>query len=456
MGNTGIFIDFGSTFTKMVAFDLDAEELIAGVQVPSTVDSDITIGLDQAFSLLAEDIGIGNAEREQAVACSSAAGGLRVICVGLVSEFTTEAARIAALGAGAKIVGVYSFELSDREIAEIEEIRPDIVLLTGGTDGGNKKVICHNAKALASTGPRVKNIVIAGNKSAYDAIRDIFAGTAKNLIFAKNVMPEIGVLDIESSNRTIREIFLRHITDAKGIAKVKSKIRDVIMPTPSAVLAAAKLMADGVSGTEGFGELILVDVGGATTDVYSVADGLPTRTGVNQVGLPEPYAKRTVEGDLGLVYNLATLQEISKSTSATANFGEFASSSSEIGRVPVGEKQQQIHIWLSHLAVKTAVERHVGRIEARVFPNGEMYAQRGKDLGNVKWVVGSGGPIVFSREPRLVLAGALSQDGSPGLLKPKTAELMIDKNYIMFALGLLAQSDPIKAMNLIKKYVVKL
>lgn len=132
MSDIRLFVDFGSTFTKLVAFDLEAEELLGRVQVPSTVDRDVTIGLEEAFSLLADTVPIGEAERRGTVACSSAAGGLRVVCVGLVPEYTTEAGRRAALGAGAKIVGSYSFELTEAELREVGAKAPDIVLLTGG------------------------------------------------------------------------------------------------------------------------------------------------------------------------------------------------------------------------------------------------------------------------------------------------------------------------------------
>ncbi len=453
MGNIKVFIDFGSTFTKMVAIDLDGEELVGRVQVPSTVDTDINIGLDDAFSMLDQQVGIGESERASAVACSSAAGGLRVICVGLVRDFTTEAARMAALGAGAKIVGTYSYELSSTEIAEIEEIAPDIVLLTGGTEGGNKKVISHNAKCLASAGKGVSHVIVAGNKAAYGDIADIFCNSGKNVIYTNNVMPEIGTVDVVPANRNIRDLFIKRITEAKGISRVKARINDVIMPTPSAVLAAAVLMADGLPESPGFGELILVDVGGATTDVYSIAQGIPTKSGVTMVGLPEPYAKRTVEGDLGLVFNLDRLNEIGMTECVPFEIDKGALKVHDIGRIPKGSEEES-HVWLSYLAVKTAVERHVGRIEVKMYPNGDMFTQKGKDLSHVKRVVGAGGPVVFSQNPRQVLAGSIQQDTSPSLLKPKTAEFMLDRSYIMFALGLLAQSEPAKALSLMKKYIV--
>jgi len=233
-------------------------------------------------------------------------------------------------------------------------------------------------------------------------------------------------------------------------------INDVIMPTPSAVLEAARLMADGLPGYPGLGELILVDVGGATTDVYSIAKGSPTKSGVSMAGLPEPYAKRTVEGDLGLVHNLEKLKEIARAGEIPASFDETVQTFCEIGGVPTGNEQVACHSLLSYLAVKTAVERHVGRIEVRVYPNGEMLLQRGKDLTRVQWVVGSGGPISFARDPRPILEGALLHENTPALLKPKAPGMLVDQNYILFAIGLLAQSEPAKALNILKKYMKRL
>ncbi|MBN1628340.1 MAG: glutamate mutase L [Thermoleophilia bacterium] len=456
MRSTRSFVDFGSTFTKLVAFDLEGEELLARVQVPSTVGRDVTIGLDQAFSLLAETVPIGEEERRQTVACSSAAGGLRVVCVGLVPEYTTEAGRRAALGAGAKIVGSYSFELAEAELREIQDIAPDIVLLTGGTDGGNKKVIAHNAAMLARSGPGVTNIIVAGNKSAYDEVAALLDGSGKNAIYTSNVMPEIGVLEVEAANHKIRDLFIARITEAKGIGRARSMIADVIMPTPAAVLEAAKLLADGAGGQPGIGELLLVDVGGATTDVYSVATGAPTSGTVRFVGLPEPYAKRTVEGDLGLFHNLDTLKAIAESGGVPEGFEEAVAAMCAKNSVPSDEEQTACHLLLSKVAVRSAVDRHVGSLKNIVTPNGEVTVQRGKDLSQLRWVVGAGGPVSFSTDPVEVLRGAVFENDLPMLLKPKEPEFLLDRQYVLFALGLLAQSEPAKALRLMQKYVVHL
>ncbi|MBN2039612.1 MAG: glutamate mutase L [Spirochaetes bacterium] len=461
MDNIRIFIDFGSTFTKAVAFDLDKEEMAARVQVPSTVDTDISVGLQEAFDKLSETMTVDESNIKQTIACSSAAGGLRMICMGLVPEYTTEAGRLAALGAGAKIVGTYSYEISKHEAKEIAEIAPDIILLTGGTDGGNKKTICHNAGRLSEIEYGIKNIIVAGNKSACDDIEEIFEGSRKNIIYTKNVMPEFGKLDLDPVNKKIRELFINRITDAKGISKVKEMISDVSMPTPSAVLEAAKIIADGSGQERGLGELLLVDVGGATTDVYSIAKGTPAKEGVTVTGLPEPYAKRTVEGDLGLFHNLDTLSDIAVTSSrmAEAEKNDFESKIIKLREmycIPEGNDQKQCQLLLSHLAVKTAVERHAGSTKLVVTHNGDFWVQSGKDLTQVKTVIGAGGPIAFSSDPHHVLEGAVFKPDTPNILKPKMPAFYLDQRYILFAVGLLAQTDPEKALRIIMKYLVKI
>ncbi len=457
MSNIRIFIDFGSTFTKAVAFDLDKEELLARVQVPSTVDTDISVGLREAFDKLSETVSIDDADIRRAVACSSAAGGLRMICIGLVPEYTTEAGRLAALGAGAKIVGTFSYEMSRDEMEEIAGLTPDIVLLTGGTDGGNKKTIIHNARVLSQI-PNVKNIIVAGNKSARNDIEEIFNGSHKNVSYTKNVMPEFGRLNLDPVNEKIRDLFISRITDAKGISQVREMIGDVVMPTPSAVLEAAKIIADGAHGEPGLGELLLVDVGGATTDVYSIAKGAPTKEGVSTAGLPEPYAKRTVEGDLGLFHNLDTLSCIAEQENALYDekktvFEEKVEKLRSVLSVPEGADQTACQLMLSQLAVKTAVDRHVGTVELVVTHNGEFWVQRGKDLTQVKTVIGAGGPVAFSSDPRRVLDGAVFNNNAQNILKPKMPRFFLDSKYILFAIGLLAQSDPAKALRIVKKYL---
>ena len=484
MNNIRVFIDFGSTFTKVAAFDIDREELVARVQAPSSVDTDITVGLMEALDALREIVSISDAQIKNAVACSSAAGGLRMVCVGLVPDYTTKAGQMAALGAGAKVVGTFSYELSGSELREIAALRPDIVLLTGGTDGGNKKTIIHNSEALASISGSLAVVIVAGNKSAYDDIESNFRTTGLDVSFTANVMPEFGKLELQPVNDRIRELFIGRITKAKGISRVEDIIGGVLMPTPSAILKAAELISGGVatkaktSGTNnsggkafagneknrGLGELLLVDVGGATTDIYSIATGAPTRDGVHTIGLREPYAKRTVEGDLGLYHNLDSLagiyaEESRYSADAPEDEAGVARQVEELRKllsVPSGEAQTRYQLELSRLAVRVAVERHAGRVESFPTTAGDVWVQRGKDLGDVPLIIGAGGPLAFSSNPRHVLEGAASDPSEPYLLKPKSPEYLLDEKYILFAIGLLSVTEPDIALCIAKKYLSKL
>ncbi|MCK4273833.1 MAG: glutamate mutase L [Dehalococcoidales bacterium] len=455
MDDIRLLIDFGSTFTKVVAVDLDKVEVVATARVPSTVESDITVGLGEALKKIEENTGIGDLEEREALACSSAAGGLRMVCAGFVPELTSKAANLAALGAGAKVIGCYSHKLTQQEIEEIEAASPDIVLLSGGTDGGDEQVIIHNASMVSRTGRAISNVIIAGNKTACDEIRAIFRDNSKNVLYTSNVMPEIGVLDVAPCNKEIRDLFMRNIIEAKGIARAKAIIKDVIMPTPSAVLEAARLIADGYGDAGGFGDLIVIDVGGATTDVHSIAQGKPARPDTIIAGLHEPYEKRTVEGDLGLRYNLDRLLELVKERETPPNFDAIVKGFHE-GKLPQTGEEKACHLLLSCLTMEVAVSRHAGRIEVVYGPTGETLVQHGKDLTHVKTVIGTGGPVVFSGNRREILEHALFREDNPFVLKPRDPDLYIDEQYILYAVGLLSQVEPEKALNLARKYLKRI
>jgi uncharacterized protein (TIGR01319 family) len=446
MDTIRLLIDFGSTFTKVVAIDLSGVEVVATARVPSTVDTDITVGLEEALSQIAAIVRISDFEKHEALACSSAAGGLRMVCAGFVPELTSKAASLAALGAGAKVIGSYSYKLTASEVQEIESLSPDILLLAGGTDGGDEQTIIHNTRLFSHAGRAIKNIIVAGNKTAYDEIKTIFKTSRKNVIYTGNVMPDIGVLDVAPCNKEIRTLFMKNIIEAKGIAKARSIIKDVIMPTPAAVLEAAKLLATD------FGELIVIDPGGATTDVHSISKGTPARPDILMVGLPEPYEKRTVEGDLGLKYNLDRLLELVGDRVTPPGFAVIVQRFRD-GNLPRRKTDFACHRLLSRLMVEVAMDRHAGRIEVVYSPTGERLIQHGKDLTGVKSIIGTGGPIIFSDNPREILEGALFHEENPFVLKPRSPRFYLDEQYILYAIGLLAQVEPEKALLLAKKYL---
>ena len=127
--------------------------------------------------------------------------------------------------------------------------------------------------------------------------------------FCDNVMPKFGELNTAPAQQLIRRIFLERIIQAKGLAQAAALLDGPLIPTPAAVMQAIRLLAEGCDGEPGLGELMAVDVGGATTDVYSAADGRPRRDDVIFQGLPEPYVKRTVEGDIGMRYSIYGIVE---------------------------------------------------------------------------------------------------------------------------------------------------
>jgi uncharacterized protein (TIGR01319 family) len=475
MEDRRLLIDFGSTFTKVVYVDLNKNEIISKSNHFSTVDTDITEGLRECLKDISRDSGISNLEESEALACSSAAGGLRIVCTGFVPDYSSEAANLAALGAGAKVVGCFSYEITTKELEEIESLSPDIILMTGGTDGGDKKVIIHNAKILAKRRWPETSIIIAGNKSAHDEIASIFKGR-DNIYYAKNVMPEVGKLDVDSCNKIIRELFITRIIKAKGIAKAKSLIKNILMPTPSAVLEAARLLADGYRSVQdskasghsvtktsvqgglvsGLGELIVIDVGGATTDVHSVAEGKPGSGAAAQVGLPEPYVKRTVEGDLGLTYNIDKLVEIAKQRGVSKDFERTALKFCTRDYLPDGNDEVDCHITLTLLAVEIAMIRHAGKIKIKYGPSGEVVFQYGKDLTNVNCVIGTGGPIIYSKDPKRILETARFSEKEPYILKPRSPHFFLDTEYIMYAGGLLSTINPEKAFLFLRKHIKEL
>lgn len=461
----GIFVDFGSTYTKVVAIDLDEERIIGKGQSVSTVKTDIMIGLNSALKMLeAHSQRRCLDESNIRLACSSAAGGLRLAVVGLVPNLSVTAGRLAALGAGAKLVGSFSYKLNRTEISRMEELSPDILLLVGGTDGGNEEVIMHNAKVIAESKISVP-VVVAGNKACADDVKDILESRNKYVRVVDNVLGELDKLNVAPSRAEIREIFMRRIVQAKGLDKAKEFTDVIIMPTPMAVLRAAELLAVGVGEERGLGELIVADIGGATTDVHSIAQGYSTDPRVFRKGIPEPHAKRTVEGDLGIRFNALSILEtagerrilgnssISKTNVNLKERLRYLFENPEA--VPIKEEDYRLDIGLARTALEYAVERHVGHLKQVYSPDGTVFLQTGKDLTEIKVVIGTGGVFAYGREAKAILEGVLFSKENPLVLKPKSPDYFVDRRYILYAIGLLAERAPEKAFRVGKKYLEK-
>ncbi len=450
-----LLIDFGSTCTKTALVSLDPPGLLGVSQAPTTVGSDLMEGLEEALKEFSPVQLDGVVFKR---ASSSAAGGLRIVAVGLVPELTVKAAREAALGAGARVLSTYAYILNETEIAEISLLKPDLLLLAGGTDGGDRKTILENASCIAASGLSVP-VVLAGNKSAVHEAATILQGKVPRVVIAGNVMPEVNRLDVEPAREAIRRLYLSEITKAKGLDQVQQQV-GLAMPTPLAVMKAGELYWKS-SGDD----VIIVDLGGATTDIHSFADGRPRRSGCIVKGLPEPLVKRSVEGDLGMRVSLLALLEIVPAGELIGHL-PFVVAPDELEAharmvassrafLPGNEREFAFDCVFAIAAVREALRRHAGSLAETYTPEGRLWVQRGKDLTETATLLATGGALVHSADPGALLQASLSLK-DPLTLTPRSPQLFLDRPYILFAAGLLAEAYPETAQALLRETLLPL
>lgn len=433
--------EIGSTTTVINAFKKtnDTWIFLGQGQAPTTVEEgDVNIGLANASLALEKEINlvVGGCRM---LAASSAAGGLKMTVHGLVYDMTVKAAQEAALGAGAVLRMVTAGLLRDRHLKEIERIEPNIILLAGGVDYGEEEVILNNAELL--TGLKHKPpLIYAGNKAIKEEVEDILTGAGFEVMATDNVYPEIDSFNIEPTRRLIQRAFEKHITKGPGMAKIREVVEGAVMPTPGAVMEAAMLLQESI------GDLMVLDVGGATTDVHSVTEGSPE---INDILLaPEPFAKRTVEGDLGVFVNAENVIQSIGEEELTRRLG-FPLNDLRPSPIPRSAREEALLNILTEYVARKAVERHVGRIREIYGPTGSISMAQGKDLTRVRYIIGTGGPLTRLAEGRTILAGLRSKKGKV-LLPPPEAEIYIDKDYIMASLGVLSRENPQAAVQILK------
>ncbi len=291
-------VDFGSTFTKATLVDLATSALVATANHRTTIDTDVLDGWEACLAELASVE--PRATDAPVLACSSAGGGLRIGVVGNEELVTAEAGRRVALSSGGRVVHVAHGGLNRDGVERLRASRPDVVLLVGGTDGGNAEVLLACAAALATArwrGP----VVVAGNVDARDQVAALLDRAGTPYVLADNVVPRIGVLVPESARAAIREMFLRHVIGGKHLSKRADFTAMVRGATPDVVLTAVELLAHGLDDERpGAGDVVVVDVGGATTDVHSVVEVDPEEAGLARQVVAAVPVSRTVEGDLGM------------------------------------------------------------------------------------------------------------------------------------------------------------
>jgi MutL protein len=432
-------IEVGSTITKANGFRRAREgafEHLAQGFAPTSVDAgDVGIGIEEAIADLRVSSGREVADAEIHVN-SSAAGGLRMTVHGLTFGMTARAAREAALGAGAIVKLVTAGVLSDSDLDEIQSIRPNLVLLAGGVDYGEREPILRNAERLAALEPNVP-VLYAGNAAIRQQVRKTLEGAGVETLVTDNVFPEVDVLNIEPVRGLIQDAFNRHIVHAPGMARLHELTRGGILPTPGAVLRGAELFADAV------GDCLVIDVGGATTDVHTVTDGSLEWTA--KMTDPEPRAKRTVEGDLGVYVNARNIVEL-------AGDSEWETRLPDLQAIPQTEQQLELTRWLCAKAADTAIRRHAGVITDLYTATGKRQVVKGKDLTSVQWLIGTGGALTRVPGGDAVLR-SVTRGAGKHLLPPPDVRVLIDRDYRFSALGTLAHAYPDEVRSTFRDWV---
>jgi uncharacterized protein (TIGR01319 family) len=449
--------DFGSTYTKVRLVERPGGRLLAAAQAPTSIGTDLMEGYAAALAAARAELG-RPVELEAEIAASSAGGGLRVAAVGLVADLTAAAAHQAALNAGARVETVLSGDLGEAELESLASARPEIVLFAGGTDGGQGELVLENARRLAAHGLDA-HVVVACNAEVAEAVGEILTGAGIETELAANVMPALGRLEIDSAREAISRVFLEHVIGGKGLSAGPEFARMVRMPTPEAALRGVRLLARGVPGREGIGDTIVVDVGGATTDVHSDRAEEPAAPGIEGPLLPAPLTLRTVEGDLGLRAGAAGVLEVDGPWLAERRGGEDGAlrrAAAERARqpawVPEDAEGAELDRLLAVGCATHALARHCGTMLLSPGGRGEppTLVRDGPDLREVRRVIGTGGVFAHGGAGEEILTAALARRG-PRSLAPRDAQVAVDRRYILATAGLIETIDPEAAFLLLKR-----
>ncbi|HSS34314.1 MAG TPA: glutamate mutase L [Solirubrobacterales bacterium] len=454
-----VLADFGSTFTKVRLVDRAEGRLLARAEAPTTVGTDLMDGYAEA--LAAARSGLDEAvEIEAEIAASSAGGGLRVAAIGLVADLTAAAARQTALNAGARVGAVLAGELDAEQLTRLDAAAPEIVLFAGGTDGGQRELVLANARRLAGHGLAAR-VVVACNAAIAEEVAALFEAAGIAATVAANVMPALGQLEIEPARAAISAAFLEHVIGGKGLSASPEFARMVRMPTPEAVLTATRLLSRGPGQRGGVGDVLVVDVGGATTDVHSDRAAQPATPGIEEPLLPAPPTLRTVEGDLGLRAGAPGVVAADRGWLAQRLQGgeeaELDRAGADRAKRPawVPESVADAHFdrLLATACVAHGLDRHCGTmLLSRSAKGPPTLVRAGPDLREVSRVIGTGGVFAHGEGGEEVLRDGLERR-SPRSLSPREPEIAIDRGYILAAAGLLASIDPEAAFRLLQREV---
>ncbi len=519
-----LVVDFGSTYTKVGLFDAKNEKFSLRY-VPTTVE-DIRVGLANGMGILPacrergdwKPLDDAMSQFEVRLPCSSAKGGLKMVTVSLTEEESGFAADLAALTAGAKLLASYAGKLTPEQARAIYTTdQPEIILIAGGTnEGGDSENQLHNARLLAENARYAGYaqygvpVIYAGNQDVREQVENIFRANHVDIRVAANVMPEVNQFQIEVVNETIRELFQTVIIRGKGFDVVEDYMDAPFIPTPRAAFRGINLLARGHGSTEGIGNILALDIGGATTDFFSnvtdnplfVYQGPDHSKRVKRTILKTPntpLAYRRVEGKYGLAYNAENLKELERfgngamQTELSAflahgfpevfnasvdQFGQFLlrrNSHTEVDldrylswmtahphTMPTTALENTARAWLAREILATATRKHVGCVDETE----TYFMQHGVNFLNQKVTVLVIGGTVYHKcqeqapgyldDLALIAQGVLYTPDEPHVLRPN-GRVLLDAQYLVSILGgLYGRVDPEQALRVMKRELIEL
>ena len=443
--------EIGSTTTIVNAFDqLDSDNpvFLGSGFAPTSIDQgDVTIGFNQAKANLMQNLKVSELLAKETFASSSAAGGLKMSVHGLVYDMTVKAAKEAALGAGANLKMITSGILDEYQLEELRISNLNIIMVSGGVDYGERKTALENAKKIAELKLNIP-VIYAGNIQNQNLVEKFFQENSQSnyLYMSNNVYPKIDVLEVDNTRKIIQDVFEKHIIQAPGMEHIKEIINEAIIPTPGAVMEASKLLQDFL------GDLITVDVGGATTDIHSVTEGKEEIAKI--LIAPEPFAKRTVEGDLGVYVNKDNIISIvgSEKLMKELNLDENTLSNIIKSYQPIPDPEQlSLTEKLTEVAFDVSLKRHAGKLIYMFNSSGKVAYAEGKDLSNIKYIIATGGALTRLPNRMEIISNVLNKQNDLTLSPSKNTKILIDNDYIMASLGVLSKKHPKAALKLMLK-----
>lgn len=519
-GEKVLLVDFGSTFTKVGILD-PGDLSLQFSYVPTTPD-DLRRGLASGLGVLRDCRLAGNwkplkrAVERYALrfACSSAKGGLRVTTVGLVAGESGEALNLAALTAGGKLVSSYSGRLSEDLVRRIYlEDRPEIILLGGGVDcGGEAEVQLDNARLLAAGARRYARnsggipVIYAGNRDVSSQVRDALRAAGIEVRVTGNVMPEVNCFRIEAVNESIRDLFQSIIIRGKGFDVVQEMMSSRFIPTPRAAFLGINLLARGFEGEEGLGNLLALDIGGATTDFFANVRSNPLYSYDGPEGQKRhkrtilrtpnaPLAYRRVEGKYGLSYDACHLTELERFQSGrmeadllnymNRRYPEYSPNGEALkafyhrdGRgwgldvgaylawisehpqdLPDSVVENSLRSFLAREILVAATKNNVGWVEekdAYFFQHGiNFYSEDCTTLliGGTIYHKCRDGLKKHREDLKMIAGGALFNPEEPFVLRPN-GRVLLDAGYVVSIVGgLYGRVDPLGALRIMKRHL---